>query len=186
MLLIVAASFITFLYLRIATAVAFDDPMSVLACLLASLIYAAVIFYSSALWAEQLGKLAFRRTLEQSSESKAAVTGLSTLAATAIFAAICWLLNIGFSASHFDEVADWGRYTYRGDSLLESNWFIASVLYSLPVLTYATLFGLAMKIAPPAEKKVVTSQELPQEPQPKSRHRMRIEPTFGARKTDED
>jgi len=132
--MIVIFAFFAFLFYRIMTAAMFDDPMSIIACLLAAVVNTAMLFFGTAVaagWAadgtdpDGIGFNLWKALL-----GLASVVGVSFGAA--------WLISLGFSEEFYREIS---RSGYYRQEFYEQNWFWFFIVIAIPSIVH---YGLIM------------------------------------------
>ena len=137
---IFAFGFFIFLFYRIMTAAMFDDPMSIIACLLAASVNSAIALFGTgfaAVWA-----LNQRDDKDPQLMVMKAIFGCLVVVALSFAAA--WLISLGFSERFYERVSHVRNFRRE---FYEQDWFWFLVVVAIPTTVhYAITFNTLRKL----------------------------------------
>ena len=141
-------AFFCFLGYRILTQFFFDDALSILACLLCSMITACVIFFVTGAYLLKGLQSATRIRLgHNNSRWFGTLIGHFVIACT-VNALACFAIAFGFSERFYNAVS---RTRYRSD-FYEQGWFIFTVILILPLAVHFAMIVFSIRAQNQAAK----------------------------------
>jgi hypothetical protein len=149
---------VCFLFYRIVTAAFFDEPLSILACLIGGIISAVVAFGYSIFSGVAVGKLAFSRRFHRSRKTVLEAIAVPLVVSVVTNVGQLYLVSLGFSERFFQQIH---RSGYR-DEFYETNLFWFIVVGAIPLALLAAIIAWFAPIASPesaASKKSVQGND---------------------------